>query len=67
MPWLVTLSETEKLRCALGGGSGSCRNIDLIDIPAARLALRAVIAEEGVLLKGGDTLLLESFSVAHLG
>ncbi|MDD5115027.1 MAG: nucleotidyltransferase domain-containing protein [Methylobacter sp.] len=30
--------------------------IDLIDIPLARLAMRAVIAEEGVVLKGEDTL-----------
>lgn len=30
--------------------------IDLIDIAAARLAMRAVIAEEGILLKGEDTL-----------
>lgn len=30
--------------------------IDLIDISLARLAMRAVIAEEGVVLKGEDTL-----------
>jgi len=30
--------------------------IDLIDIAAARFAMRAVIAEEGVILKGEDTL-----------
>ena len=30
--------------------------IDLIDITLARLAMRAVIAEEGIILKGGDTL-----------
>lgn len=30
--------------------------IDLIDVPAARLAMRAVIAEEGIVLKGEDTL-----------
>lgn len=30
--------------------------IDLIDIPLARLAMRAVIAEEGIVLKGEDTL-----------
>ena len=30
--------------------------IDLIDLAAARLAMRAVIAEEGIVLKGEDTL-----------
>lgn len=30
--------------------------IDLIDIVLARLAMRAVIAEEGIVLKGEDTL-----------
>ncbi len=31
-------------------------DIDLIDLPTARLAMRAVVAEEGVILHGGDTL-----------
>ncbi len=30
--------------------------IDFIDITSARLAMRAVIAEEGIILKGEDTL-----------
>jgi predicted nucleotidyltransferase len=30
--------------------------IDFIDITSARLAMRAVIAEEGIVLKGGDSL-----------
>ncbi len=30
--------------------------IDLIDITTARLAMRAVVAEEGIILKGEDTL-----------
>ena len=30
--------------------------IDLIDLVAARLAMRAVVAEEGIILKGEDTL-----------
>lgn len=30
--------------------------IDLIDITTARLAMRAVVAEEGIVLKGEDTL-----------
>lgn len=35
--------------------------IDFIDITQARLAMRAVIAEEGVILKGEDTLTWSHF------
>lgn len=35
--------------------------IDLIDMVTARLAMRAVIAEEGLLLKGDDTLAWSHF------
>ena len=35
--------------------------IDLIDLPSARLALRSVVAEEGVLLKGEDSLFWHHF------
>jgi hypothetical protein len=35
--------------------------IDLIDMPTARLAMRAVIAEQGILLKGDDTLAWSHF------
>ena len=35
--------------------------IDLIDMTTARLAMRAVIAEEGVILKGEDTLAWSHF------
>ena len=35
--------------------------IDLIDMTTARLAMRAVIAEEGVVLKGEDTLAWSHF------
>lgn len=35
--------------------------IDLIDILTARLAMRAVVAEEGVVLKGDDTLAWSHF------
>ena len=35
--------------------------IDLIDITTARLAMRAVIAEEGIILKGEDTLAWNHF------
>jgi predicted nucleotidyltransferase len=35
--------------------------IDLIDMNSARLAMRAVIAEEGIILKGEDTLAWNHF------
>jgi predicted nucleotidyltransferase len=35
--------------------------IDLIDMATARLAMRAVIAEEGLMLKGDDTLAWSRF------
>jgi uncharacterized protein len=35
--------------------------IDLIDMTTARLAMRAVIAEEGLMLKGDDTLAWRHF------
>lgn len=35
--------------------------IDLVDIPSARLAMRAVVAEEGLLLKGDNTLAWSHF------
>lgn len=35
--------------------------IDLIDLPSARLAMRAVVAEEGVVLKGDDSLYWHRF------
>lgn len=31
-------------------------DVDLVDLPSARLAMRAVVAEEGVELKGDNTL-----------
>jgi predicted nucleotidyltransferase len=35
--------------------------IDLIEIPVARLAMRALIAEEGIVLKGEDSLAWSHF------
>lgn len=35
--------------------------IDLIDLPCARLGLRSVVAEEGLLLKGEDSLFWHHF------
>jgi len=39
----------------------SCSCIDLVDIPTARLAMRAVVAEEGVVIKGAETLAWHRF------
>lgn len=55
--FLTQLAETETLRRELAQLlSISESSIDLIDLPAARLAIRAVVAEEGLLLKGSNTL-----------
>ncbi|MGE3550403.1 MAG: nucleotidyltransferase domain-containing protein [Geobacter sp.] len=37
------------------------QSIDLIDLPTARLAMRAVVAEEGIVLKGGESLAWHRF------
>lgn len=51
------LSKTEKLRQQLAKGLDTTADrIDLIDIPSARLAIRAVIAEEGLPIKGDEDL-----------
>jgi predicted nucleotidyltransferase len=39
----------------------SVQLVDLIDLPTARLAMRAVVAEEGVIIKGGDSLAWHRF------
>jgi predicted nucleotidyltransferase len=55
--FLEQLAATEKLRKELAEILGlSEQAVDLIDLPTARLAMRAVVAEEGFPLKGGDTL-----------
>lgn len=41
--------------------------IDLIDMVSARLAMRAVIAEEGIVLKGEDTLAWSHYLVQTWG
>lgn len=52
---LEQVGRTEELRRRLSTILGvSESRIDLIDIPTARLAMRSVIAEEGVPLKGDD-------------
>jgi len=62
MPLLENLACTETLRrqlaTALGVEEG---RVDLIDIPSARLAMRALVAEAGVPLKGEDSLAWNHF------
>lgn len=57
-----TLAHSETLRRDLAAKLGvSEERIDLIDLPRARLAMRAVVAEEGVPLKGEDSLAWNHF------
>lgn len=56
------LAATEKLRKIISEQLGiSVESVDLIDLPTARLAMRAVVAEEGVIIKGGDSLAWHRF------
>ena len=51
------LADTETLRRKLAKSINVDETkIDLINIPSAKLAMRAVIAEEGLMLKGEDDL-----------
>ncbi len=60
--FIEQLAATEKLRIELSKKLGvSDQRIDLIDLPTARLAMRAVVAEEGVPLKGGESLVWHRF------
>ncbi|MBI3525574.1 MAG: nucleotidyltransferase domain-containing protein [Betaproteobacteria bacterium] len=57
-----TLARTETLRRDLAAALGAAEeHIDLIDLPRARLAMRAVVAEEGLPLKGEDSLAWNRF------
>ena len=57
MGFLEQLAATEKLRKELSEIFGRPEQaVDLIDLPTARLAMRAVVAEEGFPLKGADSL-----------
>lgn len=52
-----TLARSETLRRDLATALSTTEDqIDLIDLPRARLAMRAVVAEEGTPLKGEDSL-----------
>ena len=54
--FMETLAATERLRHRLAEALGiGSERIDLIDLAPARLAIRAVVADEGRLLKGDGT------------
>ncbi|MGB4599342.1 MAG: nucleotidyltransferase domain-containing protein [Trichlorobacter sp.] len=56
------LAATEQLRNRLAKQLKiPFQSIDLIDLPTARLAMRAVVAEEGIPLKGGESLAWHRF------
>jgi len=60
--FIEQLAASEQLRKVLSEMQGMPEQaIDLIDLPTARLAMRAVVAEEGVPLKGGDSLVWHRF------
>ncbi len=55
--WLALLGTQETLRRSIADIlSASPEDIDLIDLPRANLAMRANAAEDGIVLKGEDTL-----------
>jgi predicted nucleotidyltransferase len=55
--WLDQLGAQETLRCGIAQTLGvSPDEIDLIDLARASLAMRANVAEDGVVLKGEDGL-----------
>lgn len=57
-----SLARTETLRRDLAAVLGVAEEqVDLIDLPRARLAMCAVVAEEGVPLKGEDALAWNHF------
>lgn len=62
MDWLEQLGRAETLRRALAEALAVPQTaIDLIDAPRANLTMRAVIAEEGTVLKGEDELPWQRF------
>lgn len=68
IPWRGLLERTEALRADLARLLGiTPERIDLVDIPSARLAMRAVVAEEGLLLKGDNTLAWSHFLLRTWG
>ena len=62
MDFIQQLAITEQLRRTVAEKLAvSGQSIDLIDLPTARLTMRAVVAEEGIPLKGGDSLAWHRF------
>jgi predicted nucleotidyltransferase len=62
MDFVQQLAATEQLRRTLRETLGvSEQDVDLIDLPTSRLTMRAVVAEEGNPLKGGDSLAWHRF------
>ena len=62
MDWLEQLSRIETLRHKLAEALAlPATAIDLIDTPRASLAMRAEIAENGIILKGEDELPWQRF------
>ncbi|MDA8430834.1 MAG: nucleotidyltransferase domain-containing protein [Geobacteraceae bacterium] len=62
MDFMEQLAATEQLRRTLAAKLGvSEQAVDLIDLPTARLAMRAVVAEEGIPLKGAGNLAWHHF------
>ncbi len=62
LPLLDNLANTETLRRLLAAAIGVEEDrVDLIDLPGAKLAMRALVAEEGVPLKGEDSLAWNHF------
>ena len=62
MDFIQQLSATERLRMALAEKLGvPVQSIDLIDLPTARLTMRAVVAEEGLPIVGGECLAWHRF------
>jgi len=56
IPPIQRLSKSEKLRRVLAVQLQQPETkIDLVDLTTAKIAMRAVVAEEGVVLKGGDS------------
>lgn len=62
MTMLDNLSNTETLRRELAQALKLAEDkVDLIDLPRAGLAMRALVAEEGISLKGEDNLAWNHF------
>ncbi len=62
MSSMDNLANTETLRRNLASAMGVTEDfIDLIDMSRAGLAMRALVAEEGIVLKGEDSLVWNHF------